>query len=112
MIVFYGASDDLVEVAGCEGEDEFCIANVKDDQVCWHGDLVAPGGREQMCVSAIYDGCWSFAVGQTMEDVPFPDWGNGFGQSPDVAYSVELRIDAPEGTRLTNIWPAPQGDVP
>jgi hypothetical protein len=106
MITIYGASDDLVEVAGCEGADEFYVASVLlDGQVCWHGDLVAPGGTEQMRVSAFYDGCWHIALGQTDESVPMAAWGNGTGQAPDCDYSAMASIDAPEGTRLTNVWP-------
>ena len=59
-VTIYGASDDLVEVAGCEGADEF---NVRGR---WQGDLVAPGGTEQMRVHCWYDddGCWQVGVGQ------------------------------------------------
>lgn len=108
MITIYGASDDLVEVDGCEGADEFYVASVPDGQVCWHGDLVAPGGTEQLRARAIYhEGVWSIALGQADEDVPFPSWGNGTGQAPGTDYSAAVTIDAPEGTRLTNVWPAP-----
>jgi hypothetical protein len=103
MITFYGASDDLVEVEGCVGADEFNVYS--SDKVHWRADLIAPDGGERMRVHAIYDGCWHFALGQVDEAVPFPAWGNGIGQRADVAYSVELRVDAPEGTRLRNIWP-------
>jgi hypothetical protein len=108
MITIYGASDDLVEVDGCEGADEFGAYGSKANEVNWHGDLVAPGtgAAEQMRVTAIYDGCWHFAIGQVDEDVPLPPWGTGIGQHPEVSYSALLSIDAPAGTRLTNIWPA------
>lgn len=110
MITIYGASDDLVEVEGCEGADEFYVhGGVSGDTVCWHGDLVAPGGTEQMRVSAFYGetGTWHFALGQTDESVPFPEWGNGISQH-ESGYSALVTIDAPDGTRLTNVWPKQQ----
>jgi hypothetical protein len=109
MITIYGASDDLVEVDGCEGADEFGVdLTAAPDSVSWHGDLVAPGGAEQMRVSALMIGAtWHIALGQTDEDVPFPAWGNGVEQAPGTDYSAAVVIDAPHGTRLTNVWPAP-----
>jgi hypothetical protein len=110
MITIYGASDDLVEVAGCDGADEFSADN-------WRGDLVAPGGTEQMRVSCWYDddGCWQVGVGQTVEEVQLPPWPVTITQAPAMdpvnpGYSALLSIDAPEGTRLTNIRPAPESD--
>ena len=106
MITIYGASDDLVEVGGCEGADEF---NVRDR---WQADLVAPGGTEQMRVHCWYDddGCWQVGVGQVLEDVQLPAWPVSITQAqamnPDnPGYSAMLSIDAPEGTRLANVKP-------
>lgn len=104
MITIYGASDDLVEVDGCVGADEFNVG------VNWQGDLVAPG-TEQLRVFAEYDaarnGCWLIAVTQTDEDVPLPSWPITFS-GHDSGYSLLLSIDAPAGTRLTNIFPPPR----
>jgi hypothetical protein len=103
VITIYGASDDLVEVAGCEGADEF-----NSDH--WSGDLAPPGEVEQMRVHCWYDkdGCWQIGVGQVIEDNPLPPWPISITQAPamnpdDPGYSVLLTIDAPEGTRLVNI---------
>lgn len=108
-ITIYGASDDLVEVDGCEGADEFYVQAVPDFKVCWYGDLVAPGADEQMRVSAFIgdDGCWHIAIGQPLESVPIPSWPVVFRQGTHIEteYSVVLDIEAPEGTRLTNVWP-------
>jgi hypothetical protein len=102
------ASDDLIEVEGCEGADEFTV----DKNNRWQGDLVAPGGTEQMRVRAEYDpdgsGCWVISLSQTDESVPLAAWGNGTGQEPG-GYSTLVRVDAPEGTRLTNVVPDPDG---
>ena len=102
-ITIYGASDDLVEVGGCEGADEFSSDH-------WQGDLVAPGGTEQMRVHCWYDGdgCWQVGVGQTIEDCQLPPWPISISQAAAMnpgnpGYSALLTIDAPDGTRLTNV---------
>jgi hypothetical protein len=111
MITIYGYSDDLVEVEGCEGADEFGPGS--DDR--WQGDLVAPGGTEQMRVHCWFDadGCWQVGVGQPIEDCQLPAWPITITQKPhamqaqtgQLGYSAQLSIDAPEGTRLTNVQP-------
>jgi hypothetical protein len=119
MITIYGASDDLVEVDGCDGADEFYVASVPTGQVCWHGNLVAAGATEQVHVQALYDGCWHFSVGQVDEEVKLPRWPLRFEQGDEdwghlkagPGYSVVLLIDAPAGTRLANVWPEPQHDT-
>jgi hypothetical protein len=109
MITIYGASDDLVEVAGCEGADEFGVYGDR-----WQADLIAPGGTEQMRVHCWYDddGCWQVGVGQVLEDVQLPEWPVSITQAPAMnpdnpGYSALLTIAAPEGTRLGNVKPKP-----
>jgi hypothetical protein len=106
MIEIYGASDDLIEVEGCEGADEFGA----DGKGCWQADLIAPDGGA-MRIRAEYDpdgsGCWVISLSQVDESAPFPDWGNGVNQAEN-GYSTLVRIDAPEGTRLMNVKPAPR----
>ena len=109
MITIYGASDDLVEVQGCEGADEFGVYNDR-----WQGDLVGPDATQQMRVHCWYDdgGCWQVGVGQTIEDCQLPAWPITITQQPHgregvPGYSARLAIDAPEGTRLTNVKPEP-----
>ena len=97
-ILIYGASDDLIEVAGCDGADEFNHY----EREPWVGDLVAPDGSA-MRVHVLFDGCWHVAVGQVAEDRPFPGWHTltvmpGAEQIP--AYSTGLLVHAPEGTKL------------
>jgi hypothetical protein len=101
-ITVYGASDDLVEVAGCDGADEFG----SDD---WQGDLTAPDGS-QMRVYCQYrvNGTWSVGVGQVDEELQLPGWPvvvqQAAAMNPDnPGYSALLAIDAPDGTRLANI---------
>jgi len=107
-ITICGHSDDLVEVEGCEGADEFSPGG----SARWQGDLVAPGAAEQMRVHCWFDedGCWQVGVGQTIEDCQLPPWPLTITQQPHgrgaPGYSALLTIDAPEGTRLTNVKPA------
>lgn len=95
-VTIYGASDDLIEVEGCKGADEFSA--YANDLAVWGGDLIAPDGT-QMRVYAIYDGCWHFSVGQVEEDVRLPGWPVQILQH-ESGYSTLLRIEAPDGTRL------------
>jgi hypothetical protein len=106
MIRIYGESDDLVKVEGCDGADEFTVYGLRP--VVWRGNLVAPGGTDVMQVEALYDDCWSFGVGKPDENVPLPAWQINITQHPDVRNSVLLEIDAPEGTRLTNVQWVPE----
>lgn len=110
MITIYGASDDLVEVAGCEGADEFN----SDD---WWGALAAPDGSA-MLIHASYDGgtdgsCWQIGVSQVNEESPLPGWPVTITQAPAMnpdnpGYSPLLSIDAPEGTKLIGIVDGPE----
>lgn len=104
MITIYGASDDLVEVDGCEGADEFDIGV---DGTRWQGDLVGLDVSDQMRVWCWYDkdGTWQVGVGQTTELVTMASWPVAITQHQD-GYSAMLSIDAPEGTRLVNVKPA------
>ena len=120
MITIYGASDDLVEVSGCEGADEFNVYG-DDGKVHWRGDFVASdttGEAGRLRVYAIYDGCWHFSVGMVDEGDHLPPWPfvirQGKGMTPgaragteryESSYSVVLTVDAPAGTRLDNVWP-------
>jgi|ERR1044071_5669060 hypothetical protein len=107
MITIYGASDDLVEVDGCEGADEF---NADD----WSADLIAPdGGHMRVYCRFELTGCWSVGVGQPDEDYQLPGWPVTITQAPAMnpgnpGYSAKLTIDAPAGTRLANVHPDPQ----
>lgn len=106
MIRIYGASDDCIEVEGCKGADEF---NSYERASMWHGDLRAPNG-DTMRAHALYDGCWSIALGQADEDKPFPAWPITIAQHRSLPYSTVAEIDAPDGTELVNAWPAQGGD--
>lgn len=92
--VFYGSSDDLIEVEGVKGADEFGVY-VSDGR--YHGSFNLGG---QMRIHAIYDGCWSFAVGQVGEDIPLPDWPIRILAQPGTPYSMRLEIDVPKNAKV------------
>lgn len=97
--VFYGASDDLVEVEGVKGSDEFACgwhpSNHRGPGVVAQFNL---GGR--LRVFAIYDGCWSFAAAQVDEEIPLPEWPIRVRQSTDTPYSTRLEIDVPDDVKV------------
>ncbi len=109
MITISGHSDDVVEVEGCDSADEF----LTDGDGRWHADLIAPDG-EKMRVFAEWDatrnGCWAIGVQQVYQGVPMPDWVTTINATGSSAYSATVRVHAPEGTRLDNVWPARDDD--
>lgn len=124
MIVIYGASDDLVEVDGAVGAspEEYYVYG-GTGKLVWRADFIEPDPADavnagRLRVYGIYDGCWHFSVGQVDQDYKLPKWpiriqqgdqdyGEGKAGS---AYSAVLLIGAPEGTRIRNLWPAPDAD--
>lgn len=71
IVTFQGASDDLVEIDGAPGADEF---NVYDDGSTsgYAGTWQVLGEHIYLMVDAYYDGTWSFAVRQPAEGNKFP----------------------------------------
>ena len=90
--IFYGSSDDLIEIEGVMGGDEFNI--IKDGPYIATFNL---GGK--MRVHALYDGCWSFAIGQVDEDISLPDWPFRITQH-ERGYSTQLEIDVPDDVKV------------
>lgn len=104
-VTFYGASDDLIEVDGCEGAGEFNAGNCEPvaARFLLHGTFGEDSGTESLAVYALYDGVWSFAVGQADEDTPLPAWPISIVQSPEVPYSALLTIVVPGSARLERV---------
>lgn len=89
----YGYSDDNVEVEGIKGGDEFGCFTEKD---CTGRLIISTPNGERMQVSAIFDGCWAFAVGLHDEDDAFPSWPVRVSRSTETPYSMLLEIDVPD----------------
>jgi hypothetical protein len=70
IVTFQGASDDLVEINGAPGADEF---NVYEQSGYYMGTWQVLGEHIWLMVDAYYDGTWSFAVRQPQEDWKLPE---------------------------------------
>ena len=100
-ICFYGRSDDLIEVMGWKdnpGQDrevvlrlEFSATTNGDEKVA--GEFLV---GDELLVTAIYNGCWSFAPGQKDEETPLPEWPIRIRQEEGCPYSVQCEIDVPD----------------
>lgn len=92
-VVFAGHSDDIVII-----EDDYCG---NDEFYCKKFKLVDSNG-DGFGVTAVYDGCWSFAVSVLYEDKLLPAWFNliTFKYEAD-GYVCALHIDLPKGIRIS-----------
>ena len=91
---FWGSSDDLIEIEGVKGGDEFNGLTKDEELIAGTFNL---GGKIR--VRALYDGCWSFAVGQVDEDIPLPDWPIRIEQH-EKGYSTALIIECPDDVKV------------
>jgi len=95
----YGHSDDLVEVEGIAGADEYSATGWRDIASAATFRLLGP---EHSCrIHAIYDdrGCWSFAVAPFEEGCQLPPWPVRLSLS-ERGHSTVLEMDVPTGTRI------------
>jgi len=106
QITFYGSSDDLVEVNGPAwfdgavrlGGEEFDVGTVGiGDSVSIRAKFFLMDAEhvKHMAIHALYDGCWSFAVGMVDDEHPLPEWPPVVQNKYD--YSTDLTITVPEG---------------
>ncbi len=99
---FYGASDDLIEIEGVKGADEFGAYNSSSGNVVNATFILGA-----IAVYAIYGegGTWAFAVGRIDEDVPLPNWPIRLrqGTEEESTYSVVLEIDVPDDVAVKRI---------
>lgn len=108
IVTFSGASDDLVEVDGCKGADEFNCYQSGSGPIHWVGEL--RWGDDSLRVIALYDGMWSFAVARTPDGhdgdgLDLPEWSVSITNSSECAYSTRLAVEAPADVRLEQIYP-------
>ena len=97
---FYGHSDDLIEVKGVKGADEFSLSPILRSEAVDIGQPFVLGG--QMKIYAIYDGCWHFSIGPVDKDVPIPDWPVRYTLHKQ-GYSAQMEIDVPDDVRLFRV---------
>lgn len=99
-LTIYGASDDLVEVEGIEGADEFnCNGS-------WVGVLEAPDGGTAF-VYVDYrnnNGCWTVTLGRWEEDYALPTWPVTITSNDEACrYSTFATIEVPDGTTIKQV---------
>ena len=92
VCTIYGSSDDLIEIGGVEGAGEF---NIISDDLCIASFVLG----NKMRIRALYDGCWSFAVGQVDEDIELPEWPVKISQAEN-GYSTLLEIKVPDDVKI------------
>ena len=94
-LTVYGSSDDLVEIAGVEGGDEFnCDGS-------WSGVIVAPNGDTALLYVDYRRGTWSSSLALYEEGYKLPEWDvkiTGDGEMND--YSTYTEITVPDGTKI------------
>lgn len=96
-LTIYGASDDLIEVDGIEGADEF-----SKPKGSWTGLIENPDGNK-LAVFVDYrrTGTWTVAFGQYDEDSTVPDWPLSFEVDEELcSYSMKATLEVPEGTTI------------
>ncbi len=94
-ILISGSSDDLVEIEGVEGADEFSLGTGDG----WTGILEAPNGETALVyVDYRPGGTWTVALGQFEEDYKLPAWPQSF--VADGGYSVVATVEVPDGTTI------------
>jgi len=99
-VTFYGASDDLVEVEGIEGADEF--SPEKDG---WVGVLESPDGDTALVyVDYRHNGTWTVSLGIYEEDYLLPAWPITTEVRPDLCrYSTHVTVEVPDGTTIKEV---------
>jgi len=97
-ITIFGASDDLIEIDGVPGADEFC-----KPAGAWVGVIEAPNGDTALVFVDYRDnGCWTTALGLFDEDYKFPNWKITTSNCDELgtAYSTFTTIEVPDGTTI------------
>ena len=104
-VKIWGYSDDLIEVEGIDGSDEYSAA----DPYPWAGTITAPSG-DQLLVRATFVGTddlnWVISVENTTR---FPSWKIHFEESPDHKEDAALVVEVPVGSSFS-VLKAPQWD--
>lgn len=95
----YGESDDLIEVEGIEGANEYYPNVSHKDPYMATFIVESQSEATGMQIHVLYDGCWSFAVSaddsETLPNWPMRrSWGGGRG------YSELLEIDVPDDAMI------------
>ena len=91
-VTMYGSSDDLVEVEGIIGGDEF---NGEEVRLSVGGVLAV-----DFEYALIPGSCWGVTITQIDEDLPIPDdWKVTISQNSN-GYSVQVNMEIPDGISI------------
>lgn len=101
VLTVYGASDDLVEIEGVKGADEFTVPGSGS----WEGVITAPdGATARLYVDFRSNGCWTVALGLWEEDYNLPDWPVKISLNAKACrYSTYAEITVPDGSKVKEI---------
>lgn len=93
QLKIYGASDDLLEVGGIPGADEFYTSGNR-----YMGYLHVKGEGLHLNIHVIYDGSWAFSVNTQMGDDcdQMPEWKIERLWGTESPYSETLIIHCPD----------------
>lgn len=98
-LTVFGASDDLVEVSGIDGADEFSAPGNSR----WTGVLEAPNGETALLyVDYRKNGTWTAALGLFEEGYKLPSWPVKVETNELNDYSTFTTITVPDGTKITD----------
>jgi hypothetical protein len=100
----YGTSDELIEVSGIDGADEFGSMTCRQCQSYGGSMMVSARDRnDDIQIHAIYSGSWSFAISAESGGYDrMPPWPVRRTWGMDCPYSETLEIDVPDDARL--VW--------
>ncbi len=90
-VTIYGTSDDLVEVEGIIGGDEFNTDRNDTVNLCIGGILLIKMSYGK------YGATWTTEMGQMFDDVPIPYEWDIFLTQHSNGYSVQVNLDIPDG---------------
>ncbi len=89
-VTIYGTSDDIVEVEGIIGGDEFTVDRNGTVNLCIGGILLVNMSYGK------YGSTWTVEIGQVFEEVPIPDEWDIFLTQHTKGYSVQVNLDIPD----------------
>jgi hypothetical protein len=106
IITFEGGSDDLVEIDGAPGGDEFNV--YPKGELGYAGTWRVEASGDVLLVHAFFDGTWWFAAGATFDELgdggEIPEWPVSITRSArGCHYSERLAVEAPDDAVVEKI---------
>ena len=89
-VIIYGTGDDLVEVEGIIGGDEFNVDRNDTVNLCIGGILLIKMSYGK------YGAIWTTEIGQMFDEVPIPLGWDIFLSQHSNGYSVQVNLNLPD----------------